>query len=450
MAAKKQKGRREPFHFNIGAVIFGALLVYLLITVIIYFVTDRQEIYQVTIGTLSQNSTYNAIALRDETICQANEDGYVNFLIADGRNASQNEAVCAVSDTPADEQKQELDAEDLSDIQTLAEKYARSYDRNQYSSVYDFSFSINSFLYKTSSESGVSGNTYSADQSGIVVYSSDGYEGKDADTITESDFNSKTYHKQQIESDAKVGKGDTLFKIITDTNWSVVIQLDDAQKEQLSELENVRVRFAKDGKSETGSVRLFDNEGSHFAEITFSSGMVRYCNERFLNVELVTNTQTGLKIPRSAVVSKEFYRIPKEYATKGGDDNSTGFLKEIEDENGEKTTSFVDATIYGESTPENSGDTVYYYVSKKDFDKGDVLVRADSSDRFTVSDTESLTGVFCTNKGYAVFRRVEILEQDNESCIVAEDVSYSLSQYDFIVRNGKEVNESDIIKQAYD
>ena len=88
-------------------------------------------------------------------------------------------------------------------------------------------------------------------------------------------------------------------------------------------------------------------------KITFDSGLVRYCNDRFLDVELVTNTVTGLKLPLSAVVTKEFYTIPSEMAVEGGANGSTGFLKEVTGEDGKVTSSFVEASIYAEIPEEN-------------------------------------------------------------------------------------------------
>lgn len=446
MPGKPRKKRRNRFHFNIGAVIFGAILLYLVITLVIYLTTDRQEIYQVTTGTLSQNATYNALILREETVVNAEQSGYVNFIVGDGMNAAADDAVCSVSDTQEQQQRRELTDEDLSEVQSLASNFAGNYDRNRFSDVSDLSFSLNSIMYGTSDED-TTGNVYRAPNAGIVVYSSDGYEGKTVDTITASDFNSKSYRKQQHETDGAVSQGETLYKLVTSTNWSIVIEINDSQYELLSQRKQVRVRFEKDGQSETGSISLFDRDGQHYAQISFQTGVSRYCNERFASVELVTNTATGLKIPKSAVVEKEFYLIPKSYATTGGENGETGFLKEVTDDNGKKTTSFIDATIYEETTPENESDPVYYYVDKGEFQEGDVIVHEDSNERYTIKDTGKLQGVYCTNKGYADFRKIEILEENDEYCIVATGTSYGLSQYDFIVRNGNEVNESDIIRQ---
>lgn len=441
-----KKRRRGRFHFNIGVVIFGAILLYLAITLVIYITTNRQEIYQVTTGTLSQNATYSALILREEQVVTADESGYVNFIVAEGMKAAANETVCDVSATKAETQARDLTEDDLSELQSQAENFTDSYDRNQFSSVSDLKASINAILY-ADGESDTSGTVYKAPVAGLVVYSSDGYEDKTVDNLEASDFNSKSYRETKYGTDAQVNSGDTLYKLITSTDWSVVTPITDSQYDQLKDRTQVRVRFEKDGQSETGTVNLFDRDGQHYCQISFSTGVARYCSERFVNIELVTNTATGLKIPKSAVVEKDFYLIPQSYATTGGENGETGFLKEVTDENGNTTTSFIDATIYAETEPENETDPVYYCVDMSDFSEGDVIVHADSNERYTIGETTALQGVYCTNKGYADFRRIEVLEENDEYCIVADGTSYGLSQYDFIVRNGKDVNESDLIRQ---
>lgn len=80
--------------------------------------------------------------------------------------------------------------------------------------------------------------------------------------------------------------------------------------------------------------------------MTFSSGMIRYAGDRFLDVELVTNTKTGLKIPVSSIVSKEFYTIPTTLQTTN-DSNIAGFRREVKDEDGKISTEFIQATLFG-------------------------------------------------------------------------------------------------------
>ena len=54
--------------------------------------------------------------------------------------------------------------------------------------------------------------------------------------------------------------------------------------------------------------------------------MIRYANDRFIDVELVMSEKSGLKIPQSAITSKEFFTVPKEYFSLGGDSSTPGLM----------------------------------------------------------------------------------------------------------------------------
>ena len=444
--ARNQK-THSGFHLNIGVVIFGALVLYLFITLFLYLTRVHTETYQVTSGTLSKNETYAAIALRNEHIVKANTNGYVNYFIADGIKAARNEAVCIVSPEQDLVKKHAITSDDLAQIRQLADRYARAYDRNQFRSVYDLKFSLDTSVYGASEFAATDGTLYYANSDGIVSYSSDGYENKTADEIRADDFYTKSYHKNQLKSDASVSSGSPVYRIIDSENWSIVIALSDHQHKRLTESgrSQIRVRFAKDGLSEVGTLRFFDADHVHYAEISFTDGMVRYCNDRFLNVELVTNTVTGLKIPKSAVIEKKFYAVPVSFVTEGGESGDSGFLKETTDENGVVSTSFVEATLYEETKPANQADIAYYFVDTETFSRGDILIKPDSDERYQIGTTAKLKGVYSTNKGYAVFRKIHILDEDDESCIIEEGTSFGVTQYDYIVRNGDKVKESDIL-----
>ena len=72
-------------------------------------------------------------------------------------------------------------------------------------------------------------------------------------------------------------------------------------------------------------------------------------------------------------------------------------------------------------------------------------VRPDDQSRLTIKDIGVLEGVYCTNQGYAVFRHIELLDQNEEYAIVSKNTVYGLSRYDHIVRNADKVSEQEIL-----
>lgn len=95
--------------------------------------------------------------------------------------------------------------------------------------------------------------------------------------------------------------------------------------------------------------------------------MIRYVNDRFVDVELVVSEKTGLKIPNSAITKKQFYTVPKEYFTQGGDSSDPGLM--IENHAGDTgSVTLVQPTIYYETDD-------FYYIDDETVSAGNVVVK---------------------------------------------------------------------------
>ena len=75
---------RKPVPFNIGLLIFLIILVYILISVFIYFTSGRTEVYEVRKGSLTTNTVYTGIALRSEQVVPSDYTGTVNYYNKEG------------------------------------------------------------------------------------------------------------------------------------------------------------------------------------------------------------------------------------------------------------------------------------------------------------------------------------------------------------------------------
>ena len=56
-----------------------------------------------------------------------------------------------------------------------------------------------------------------------------------------------------------------------------------------------------------------------------------------------------------------------------------------------------------------------------------------------------IQGVYNINKGYAVFREVKVIDQNEEYCIVEPYNPYGLSAHDYIVLDASTVTDDDIV-----
>lgn len=452
---------RKLFSMNIGTMLFGMLFIYMAFSAILYLTSPKIESYQVIAGPLSRNETYTGLAIREESVHQAETSGYITYYAREGSKINADGVVYGISSTKTSDSQTELSTDELSSIRNQMLNFSKGFNSSNFNSTYSFKYEMEGNILQYA---GVTGNSTSdqndstssvvsygnqtinkADSDGIVLYSKDGYEGRTVDSLTTEDFDQNSYHETDLKTQGSVNTGDSLYTLITDEKWSLILPLSEKQAAKLADRTAVRVKFLKDDKTQSGDFSIIEIDGAKYGKIDFNKGLIRYASDRFLEIELVTNTVTGLKVPLSSIVTKEFYVIPSKYATTNTDSQETGFMVQ----NNGKNNTFVTSTIYAQeeqSGSKDDGETSYlYYVDKKDFKEGDVIISQKDQSKFVVSDIGVLEGVYCINQGYAVFRRIEILDQNEEYAIVSKTTSYGLSRYDHIVRNADDVNEEDIL-----
>ena len=217
-----------------------------------------------------------------------------------------------------------------------------------------------------------------------------------------------------------------------------MIEIDEERAQELIEESYINVRFLKNNYTSWAAVSILRQNGGVYAKLDFNNSMITFATDRMIEVELLANSDEGLKIPNSSIVERAFYLIPTQYLTQGGNTGADGFIRETYLEDGTVSTEFVEATIY------NSTDTEYY-VDESVFNIGDYIVMPDSGEKYPISKQATLIGVYNINKGYADFKQVTILYQNEEYAIVKSNTEYGLSVYDHIVLKGDTVNENDFI-----
>ena len=88
-----------------------------------------------------------------------------------------------------------------------------------------------------------------------------------------------------------------------------------------------------------------------------------------------------------------------------------------------------------------------YYIDTSVLKTGDVLYKTNSQDTYTVSKRATLIGVYNVNKGYADFKQINILYQNDEYAIVKSNTRYGLNVYDYIVLDAASVSDDQFINQ---
>lgn len=164
--------------------------------------------------------------------------------------------------------------------------------------------------------------------------------------------------------------------------------------------------------------------------------MLTYCMERFIEVELILDEEKGLKIPVSSIVEREFYLVPSEYVYTAEGGKAQFVSRQVYTEDGGLSWESVNVTVYSESEGN-------LYIGEDLLQGGDVLQKEDSEETFTVGTKATLLGVYNINKGYADFRQISILYQNEDYAIVKSNTTYGLCVYDHIVLDASAVLEDD-------
>ena len=455
---KKYKTKRE---LNLGIFLFAIVFIYLLITVIMYFTGDKISVYEVREGSIVNDNSYTGLVLRQETAVNAEETGYISYYQNENSKVKNGTYIYALSPQKLDTDSQasgdaaestgSLNPEIQAGIIYQMQNFNENYDPDDFSAVYTLKNEINASLQDAFSatrteqlstvitESGLEVASYAAPRDGIVAFTVDGYESLTKDTFTAENFDRTKYENTVLEDQMKISAGSPVYRLITSEDWSVIVQLDRETAEQLEadEVTSVKVRIDKDSETLWADFSIITRNGDFYGCLDFDNSMIRYAEERYLNIELILEDESGLKIPKSSVIEEKFYVIPEEYITTGGNSSSDGVM--VQDENGDAV--FQQMDIY------DSSDEGEVYISRDDITEGTVLIKPESSETYTVGKTKTLQGVYNINKGYAVFKKVDILCENDEYYIVQEGDSYGLYNYDHIVQDGSSVNSEEVVFQ---
>lgn len=463
MAKNKKVVRyRKPFHLNIGFIIFGIIFIYMMYYIFSYFTSSHTSVYEVVQGTIAINNSYTGLALRTEEVVAATDSGSVNYYVKDASKVGAGDLIYSVDTdgsiaeqiNSANEDASQLNTESLYEIQNKISEYSNSYRPETFYEVYTFKNDLNAEISEalsmgalnsisetiTAAEGNATFHKCYAVKDGIVVYYTDGFETVTTENFTSNMFDESQYNKINLKDKSSIQAKDTAYKLITSENWNLVIPITEDTNRQLRDASTIRVKFKKDNTVLRASFTTEEREGVIYLILTMNHSMVRFATDRYLEVELLFDEETGLKIPNSAIASKDFFTVPMEYFQKGDDSSQEGVIVRHTDRSGKTTDSFVTPNIY--FATEYS-----YYVDGEELSDGDIILKPNSSETYTIHDTAKLEGIYSINKGYAVFKQIDIIYQNAEYSIIRSGTDYGISLYDHIALDGSTITENAIINE---
>lgn len=464
MAKKNKKivHYRKPLNINVGMIIFAIIFIYLSFSVYTYMRREKVQFYEVVEGGIVNDSQFTGIIFRDEITKNAPVSGYVSYYVREGKRAAVGTKIYSIDESGqmtafleehADDQAA-LSKENLDELKKQLSSMVAGYSDETFNSVYNAKIGLNASLLEFANADTLNGledemeamgihfQQITSDQAGVISYAIDSYESLKPEQVTAENFDKSGYEKSMGNSAGLVEKGSPVYKIIPTDGWTVVFQLTQEQAADFNGRERLKVDFGNGALTTSGKYSQFSGaDGNLYGRLDFDKYMVQFVSERFVNFEVLSDREMGLKIPVSAVTTKNFYTIPVEYLTKGGNDSSRGFMKEVYSETGEASVVFVPTTIY------NMTDE-YCYIDtgeNSEFKSGDYIVKENSSQRFQVGPVDSLEGVYNINKGYAVFKQIQVLSSNGEYYTIAKNTDYGLAVYDHIVLDAATVTEGQVL-----
>lgn len=444
-------------NMNIGIIIFGIIFVYLVATIVLYITAPHVTVYEVRQGSILKDNAYTGLAIREENVIYSDTAGYANYYVENNSKIRVGTNVYTISDKKLKFQESttdesvELNEKEINSLFFKIQSYNDQFVEDNFSDTYQLKNELKSSLDKYVNQSKskqleemLSGREHasvivkSALQDGIIVYSVDGMEELTVDQVTTTHLKKDKYKRTEFLNNRKVKNGDPIYKIVTNDTWCLLVEVSPDTKDVLADKKTVKVNFKKDNQELRANLSFLENSKTPVACLTFHHSMVRYINDRYLDIELILENETGLKIPKSAETTKDFYIVPKDYLTQGGNSNSDGVLLQSQNKEGDTITQFLPVTVYFEEN-----ETIY--LDPNAFEKSSVLLKPNSSDTLKLTEKKVLKGVYCINKGYAVFKQIQILCESDEYYIIEEGNNFGLSNYDHIALNSKSINENDVV-----
>lgn len=438
MSAKKVVKMRRKRHIFFGVIVFLMVLTYLTYHAVSFLSGEKPTVY--TIGeetSLSQTRSYTGLIIRQEEVVKTEAAGIINYYVPASSRVSVKDHVYSLDETG---DYSRVAAEDHvrsvrnTDLTGLLNEYAADYSGLRFSSVYDLRYELNSRLLLSVSDSDleryadnqINGfHLYQAPATGLVEYYTDGFETFDEAAISKEDFDRSNYSKKQLTAMENVEADVPAYKLITSESWDIYIPLAREDAAQMTETKSVRVRFTEADLETTVRFSLIRGTADeYFGKLTLTKYMLRYADTRYLKLELLRTEKTGLQVPKSAAAQEELYEIPSDYLTTGGNSDASGF--QVRPVSGNGLAHFVPVSvIYNDGTN--------CYVERTALEQGDVLLKPDSAETVTVVRTQKLTGAYQVNRGYAIFRVFEILDESEDYYIVRNGSYNGLSAWDKIL-----------------
>jgi len=457
----KFRTRREV---NIGLVVAFGVLVLLIINIYRYVTTTHLSLYEVQAGSSGSEVSTVAMILRPETVYRTEHAGYLNYYYREGARVTKNAKIYSLNDSSElqdilnlNEENTALTSNDLVRLKGSVRNFCAEYSDAEFSECYSLreDFLSDYLRYRDVSMLDTLANqnttqnaflTVKSQQSGVVSYFSDMYDGYTIEMLTGDEFlNEKRTVPEYSKQSGISAINSFAYKLIPEETWQLVIQVPEDCAERIKK-DGAGVSFQILGDSAIYE-KTYDElhiAGDMYLVIEMDRYGSDYLSERFLDVTLFLSAKEGLKIPETAILTKEIYQIPERFVMHGGgEEDEVGVSMEYYDaESGEIKPNFFKITpLFYENG--------YYYVAEEDMDSNQYInsagLTSEPERAMLYSFLTDMEGVYNMNKGYAAFRRIERITDVEDYVLIRSGQAGGLSLYDHIVLDVSAVTKDIIL-----
>ena len=351
MAKKKKNSKvipyRRPLNLNVGMIIFAIIFLYMAFSVYTYMKKDKIQFYEVVEGNIVNDHEYTGLILRDEAVQYTDRAGYINYYVREGKRAAVGTRIYSIDETGSlssflednPEANVTLTDANMADIKRQLSNFSIGYEDQEFSDAYDLQYTLEATVMEyvnfnaldnldvLMAQTGLNFQQVKAPASGVVSYSIDGYEGMNSAEVSEASFDRSNYTKAITKAGKLIEQSAPVYKLVQSDNWSILFPLSEEDVAEYSGRTQLHVTFQTNDLETDGDFSIITgSDGKSYGKLDFNQYMVQFVSDRFVTFEVATDKVNGLKIPVTAVTTKNFYLVPIEFLAQGGDSSSTGFL----------------------------------------------------------------------------------------------------------------------------
>lgn len=491
--------QRKKRRYGDGGVIMGIALLFLIIYIggYLYSLFTREAIpeTQVVYGSIEPVQVFSGIIVREETVYRSQTEGVVyyyknNFdkINADGEVCSvqDEKTVAKLTETINSLENNIISAQENHTAYSAADAEKKSYNARISKAVDDAALGVNALdisamyaltenvnqllnhrnqvlfsenrgsvktlsnelaMYQSQLDSAIT--PVKANKSGIISYKTDGLE----ETLTperlghlSQEETQMTVNYDELYSPSVVSAGDPIFKLITSSTWYIAAYLPADQTDGwIKDMQ--KPIYADDGNGNykelmTRIRTLEKTENGMYVVFECARNMTDYLDCRSVSFKIKKGLTEGLKIPNAAIVEKTLLKIPAGCVVTS-DRGATSVFKRVLTSEG---VSFEQVTISVFSSDEEYVNIISDYNNVR---YGDYLLLPDTLGEVAqIELIENIKGVYVTNSGAAVFRKITLsgeVFENMQYTIIDPALNPYVKVSDRIVSDAKFVDEKQTV-----